>query len=100
MILNLDSYAIPSSKFTFRENTFVAEASDMGPTFTTRCIYDDACDEGIAIRSERTNIVVIYYLSHTDVKDGDIRYWEFKPISEHERKYPACRGTKVILFND
>lgn len=57
-------------------------------------MFSDACDVGIAIRSQHTDSVVRFCLSK-ELKnpDGETYGWEFKP-------YDQCRVTKVVIFND
>jgi hypothetical protein len=94
-------YPIDSARFSFKDNTFVAEASDLMGNDLMRQIYDDACDVGFAILSNKTRVIVVYYLSEEKRDtDGDITAWVYKPIPEHARKNLAIAKTQVVIFND
>lgn len=98
---NFDVSAIPTDKFSYNKGQFIAEMSDFGPCgLRWYPIYPDACDEGIALVG-KTGKVVIYYLNEVRRDaDGDIQSWEFKPISEHARKWPEVAQTHITIFND
>lgn len=100
MIILGDARAYPSGSFTLSDQCLAAEASDLG-YHGPHQIYDDACDVGIAIRSERTGELVRYYLSGEDSLDGeDVAGWHFKPITEDIRRVPGCARTDVLIIND
>jgi len=64
-------------------------------------IYDDACDVGFEIKSEKTGNNVKFYMDQefTD-NEGDLQYWTFKPLEVEVNKTPALRGMVVTVFND
>jgi hypothetical protein len=77
--------------------TLVAEASDIG-FHRMGQIYDDACDEGVAIRSHNSGRLVRFYHSGTDMNGDDIAGWRFKPIPEDAR---VCSvPVEVLIIND
>jgi hypothetical protein len=93
---------INSKAFTYakEQDSFVAEASDFGPCDDTTVpapfdrLYDDACDCGFVMVSERTGKKVVFALDETARDDeGEIKGWRFKPVT---------RGIKstVVIFND
>ena len=101
-----DSFAYPSNFFSCSTNAdgtvvLVAEASDLRYN-EPRQIYDDACDVGIAVRSEKTGRLVRFYLSKTDyTPDGEeIVGWYFEPIEEDKRRVANASRTKVLIIND
>jgi hypothetical protein len=101
MILpNFINNAIDSKQFSFKDNTFVAEASDFTGRVIERQIYDDACDIGIAIRSSSTGKIMKFFL-HQIKKDGegDVMFWEYH-ICADDARVPGCKDLKVIIFND
>ena len=63
-------------------------------------LYDDACDQGFTMVSQKTGVEVSFYLSKDIDRAGDEGGWEFEPIPESVRKTPAAKGLKVIIFND
>lgn len=87
-------HPISSDKFTFRDNVFTCEASDLKGLYIGQ-IYEDAIDIGFAMRSVKTNNVSYFYWSH-EVKDadGDILYSVFKAC---DRK---LAHVSVKIFND
>lgn len=83
-----------------RAKRFVAEASEIGFCDFHR-IYDDACDVGLAIRSDRTGQTATFYLSDEKLDaDGDVQVWVLKPIAECLRKQPQLAGVEVHILND
>ncbi len=105
IILN-DTFAFSSAHFTCSPNddgtvVLVAEASTLG-YHGPRRIYDDACDAGIAVRSERTGALVRYYLKEEEMdRSGeDVAGWRFLPISEDVRRTPSAGHTSVLIIND
>lgn len=108
MIILDGSRAFESDRFSYNPvtGTLVAEDSTLRGPLNSRLglslchpIYDDACDEGIAIRSVKTGRVVRFYLSHIDKdREGDTAGWNFKPISEDARWVPV--DLSVLIIND
>lgn len=91
---------IDSNKFTFRNNMFTCEASDLTGLYVG-AIYDDACDEGFAMCSIKTNEVVYFYLAN-EVKDeeNDTLYWDFLVCDEFIRKNKTLANISVRVYND
>lgn len=92
---------LSSSRFTWiaGEQELVAEISDFGRDFRFGQVYDDACDEGITIRSEHTGRTVVFGME--DVvrdSDGDLLYWLLKPAPGQD--LTGCRCAAVRIFND
>lgn len=73
-------------------NMLVAEASDFGPAFRIERLYNDACDVGIAIRSNRTDVVKTFALIETERRDGELVAWHFADTDN--------TPLKVTVFND
>ena len=56
-------------------------------------------ESGLAIRSERTGVIVLYRLVGTDREAGNLYAWRFKPLGpEDVRK--ANGANDVIIYND
>lgn len=93
----------PSSMFTWTDKVAVAEASDMGNRHL-QPLYDDACDVGFAMKSDKTGEVVTYAMTRPfyqgEDEDRELAGWDYTPTSESIRKVPSCAGTKVVVYND
>ena len=103
IILQKDQ-AIPSGCFTItraplNKTIMTAEASTIG-YHGPHQIYDDACDVGIAVLSERTGNVVRFYLSGQDIDGEDTYGWHFRPIPEDMRLLPTAAHIEVLIIND
>ena len=84
-----------SNKFSFKGNTFTAEASDLGKNFDLARVYDDACDEGFSIVSVKTRKVAVFALyDHDEDAEGDLCAWNFKCVT------PGLTHLKAVIFND
>jgi hypothetical protein len=81
-------------------NDLLVEASTIGFRRFER-LYDDACDEGVVLRSPRTGAEVRWYLTET-VKDGedDVLEWKLKPCSESVYTNPSVRDCTLRILND
>ena len=101
LILKIDDIrAFDAKRFSYHADNgwIVAEASEVGFQSTFQ-IYDDAIDEGIALRGKHTT--VRFYLEKVKRDpDGDAQVWIFKPISEDVRRVPSCARTQVHILND
>lgn len=92
--------ALPLDKFHWDAETrsLTAEASSFGParegTPWIYSIYDDACDEGIAIQSHKTHKIAHFWLMETEKGDGEIRAWHFQPVVS------TFRVQRVTILND
>ena len=85
---------ISSSKFAFSRGAFIAEASDLRDLRLGR-VYDDACDMGFTIISEKTgNAVVFAQTEDLFDKEGDLLSINFVSVT------PGFTNLKVVIFND
>lgn len=92
MILNPSP--ISSSKFSFKNNKFSAEASELNG-FSLDRVYNDACDEGFTIISEKTGKGAVFALyNHEEDREGDLVAWIFKCVT------PGLTHLKAVIFND
>lgn len=67
----------------------------MGP------LYDDACDVGICILSDRTKAITRWCLSEIKRdREGDVLSWEFVATPETLHWHPHLDRWKVIVYND
>jgi len=82
-----------------KTKTFVAEISDL--TFKSSSIgriYDDACDVGFILVSEKTGEEVIYSFSHYDsTPDNEVTGVILTPINN---KVKDAVGTRVLIINN
>jgi len=92
-----------SSKYFSRSNdTLVCEVSDfndmpkMGgtPNLMVQPLYNDACDVGLAIRSEHTGREVRFTFTGYDENDGEITGWRYDAIDD------AGPIKHVLIIND
>ncbi len=85
---------INSSKFTFKNNTFVAELSDLGNPRLER-VYDDAADFGFTVISEKTgNHAVFAFNGYDKDNEGDVMGLRFVCVT------PGLKNLKALLIND
>lgn len=93
-----------SNRFTWNGRTISTEASDLQPFNAGSMfapIYDDACDVGFQIVSEKSSQVTTFYLNHVQRDaEGDIQMWVLRPIPETERAMPQLKGAVINIFND
>lgn len=92
--LDVSSHAISSSVFAHvSKNTLVADASDLKPNWLIQ-LYNDAADEGIAIRSEKTGRIVRFYLDRTTT-DVNRKYF-FNVVEDDADGHPI---EHVVIYN-
>jgi hypothetical protein len=92
-----------ASRFTVvrNEKKLIVDITDLNRPTMGR-LYDDACDIGFAIRSERGNLVHFYKGEEVSesADENEIDYWICYPCAEDVRRFPGLEGWKVILVND
>ena len=94
-----------SRQFTMSDDrrTLIAEASDLDNRHLER-LYDDACDIGFAVKSEKTGNVVVFVMQspiyHGEGEDRELTGWQYVPTSESFRNVPECQGLEATIFND
>ena len=92
MLLNPEP--ISSSKFYFKSGVFSAEASELRDLKLSR-VYDDACDMGFTIISEKTGKGVVFAQTEDTVdREGDLLSINFVSVT------PGLTHLKVVIFND
>jgi hypothetical protein len=102
--MKLHLRALSSNEFTWSKESksFSAEMSDFRGVDRDlfQRIYDDACDTGFAMYSERTGTTETFYFSKEIFsgrgEDRELAGWEFLPLN----KELADLGIKVVIFND
>lgn len=81
-----------SGRFTWNGCSGVTDISDLAHREPWKQIYDDACDIGFYIFSERTSKKILFYMGRIDRdSDGDIQGWNFISL---------CGTYKILVVND
>ena len=75
-----------------------AEASDLRLRFDQ--IYPDSCDQGITLVSHVTGSTSKWAVTHVEIRNEDLEYWELQPTAESVRNTPALSGFKMRILND
>ena len=84
---------IASSMFSFKNNTFVAELSDLGDLNLER-VYDDAADFGFTVISEKTGKPAVFAFVGFDKEGDDVAGLRFTCVT------PGLKQLKALLIND
>lgn len=80
---------------------FTAEISDFNGFNPLSQIWDDFCDLGFVMVSEKTGAEVVFSLDH-EVRDAenDITHWIFEPSLGDITKNEKLRNITVTIYND
>jgi hypothetical protein len=100
--MQLNVVQINSALFSHypKSKRLVAEISSIGLAGFQR-LYDDACDEGFALRNAKTGNVTRWVVADRVVDgEGDLLGWYLTPCSESVRKQPVLKGYCITLIND
>lgn len=84
---------ICSSNFSFKDNCFVAELSELGDP-RLEPVYDDACDYGFTIISEKTEKAAVFCFERYDGDGEDVLGLWFSCVT------PGLEFLKALLIND
>lgn len=91
-----------TTEFNYDAGTkvFTALVSDL-PRFEPEQVYPDALDDGICLKSEKTQRLAWFALVERAVnRENELTHWVFKPTEEAVRANPGLKGTRVLVFND
>jgi hypothetical protein len=90
---NLTPRSVSISQFAWlgTQQGYVAEMSDLGGEFSS--IYDDANSEGLTLVSRDGRQAIVFKVSHTEVRDGDLLWWDLRPVK-------GAVTFRVRVFND
>ena len=91
---------LSTNKFTYnpKTKTFVCEASDLRG-FEPRRIYDDACDIGFYLVSEKTGQKVLFVENELAYdNDGDLISFNFSSYCYENPSHTM--HLNVVIFND
>jgi hypothetical protein len=78
----------------------MVDISDLGLSFNFDRIYNDACDVGLILVSDKTGDAATFYLHDVVKEDGDVIYWFLLPTSETIREFPRLKTSKIKIWND
>lgn len=89
---------ISSSLFiVYKKKTLVGYISDLGGVNIFSRIYDDSCDVGFKVKSEKTGNIVDFSLVSEEKREGETICWKFNPIYSNN---PIVNGVEVVIYND
>jgi hypothetical protein len=93
-----------SRQFTYSpdDKVLTAEASDLDNRHL-QPLYNDACDVGFSVKSEKTGKVVTFVMVspiYDKSDDCELVGWQYAPTSESFRNVPECQGMEATIFND
>jgi len=102
MELQLNAYSTQGLTRYPARGLLVGEASTLGlkPGHVWDRLYDDACDEGIALRSHKTGMVSTWHVVETITQDGEVLGWMLKPTTESVWRMPELRNYQLNIVND
>lgn len=89
----LNPTPISSSKFSFKNNMFVAELSCLGDPKLER-VYDDAADYGFTIISKNTGKPAVFTFAGFDRCAEEVAGMRFVCVT------PGLKQLKALLIND
>lgn len=97
-----ESKAVSSVLFSVdkSEKMMMVEDSTLSHYVKLDRIYEDACDVGFSIKSDKTGGIVTWYEADTISERGELVATIFRPISESIRKFPAVKGWEIHVLND
>lgn len=100
---NVVGTEISTSHFSYRERTFVTDASILSHLRLNPFgqLYKDACDTGFVLTNPKTGQSVPFYHSGTDKVNGgeDIAGFRFRVCPESARKFPQVANLEVLVIN-
>jgi hypothetical protein len=103
MKLTLVEHSEKQFTYSARKNILVADASDLNNRHLER-LYDDACDVGFEVKSERTGKVITFVMVSPfyigSGEDREVGGWHYVPTTESFRNVPECQGMEAEIFND
>lgn len=94
-----------TKQFTWvpEDKAYVAEASTLSAGSTCDLfgqVFQDSCDEGFFLYSEKLRKVLTFCVWVTKEEDGDLLYWDLVPTARTQWDVPESRGVRVRVFND
>lgn len=93
-------YSTDEFTWDHENRVFTAKVSEL-PRFEPEQVYPDALDDGICLKSEKTQRLAWFALVERAVnRENELTHWVFKPTEEAVRANPGLKGTRVLVFND
>jgi hypothetical protein len=100
MQLDITQYNTKLFSKNMKDKMLIAEASDLRLNCFER-LYDDACDEGMALRNPKTGNVTRWYRAEERLdNEGDLQVTILKATSETTRRQPNTVGWEIHILND
>ena len=98
---NVIANEIKSDLFFYHKDdkSFSQEISSLKGFNPLKQLWNDACDQGFVMKSERTGERVLFYFTHTDMNGREIAGWNFKVVSNNKMSV-AQRAMTVLIIND
>lgn len=87
-----------------------SESSDLGmkPGQLFGAIFNDACDQGLLVRSRKTGKLAVFTLVKEDTREDEVTAWRFEATRPHQSmfrfgelaKFDDYKDIKIVVFND
>lgn len=62
-------------------------------------IFPDSADQGFEVVSKQTGETSTWFVTHTDVREGEVQGWSLKPTIGTVAKLPQLRGARMLVVN-
>jgi hypothetical protein len=87
---------VSSKFFSFKNNSFVAEMSDLQDNLKRfDRVYTDSADIGFSIVSEKSGASCVFAMTEMIRDDeGELQFWNFVCVT------PGFKNLKAVIFND
>ena len=105
MQLHIAPYSINVFTHNAEAKMLVTDMSDLAcraGDVPFKQLYDDACDEGIAVYNPRHNSTTYWHTTGEAVRDADgcVTHWVLQPTHESCRKHPGVQCYTMHILND
>ena len=102
-----ETYANPVStdRFTFKNFTYTADISDLGPSFLFGNVYSEEQSSvpgrGLTLLSKATGGVANFVITNVLYdREGDLQIWYLSPTPETIYRMSNFAEYKMVIFND
>jgi hypothetical protein len=101
MKFNQGGQHISARLFSWDNGEGCAEISDLGPDFRMHQVWDDSCDIGFTIMSERTIELRTFVETGRDTdREGELLATHFTSLNANGRIDKSKSALTITLFND